>query len=561
VQLATLPNGPGPNTGSSYVGLSSFGVDQEGELYLCQMSSEAGHIYRLERTGPPAARKPFPRLLSQTGAFIDTTRLIPAPGLISYTVNSPLWSDGAVKARWMALPEGTKIDFAEKGEWKFPNGTVFVKHFELPVDERHPEKRVRLETRLLVRDSGGSAYGVTYKWRADNSDADLLPDAFAENISIRQADGAARVQEWSYPSQTDCTRCHTAAGGFVLGPKTRQLNGEAVYAGNVRDNQLREWNHLGLFNPPLDETKISGFDKLVSTADPRAPLEQRVRSYLDANCAQCHRPGGVQALWDARYDTPLAETHIVNAPVINRLGIAGAKVVRAGDLHRSVLYQRIAALDPAAKMPPLARNTVDVPALTAFVQWITTLPAPTDTLPGPWLADDIGAVQMPGDARLAAGAFTVSGAGADIWDAADAFQFVYQPLHGDGQIVAHVASVGETDGWAKAGVMIRDTIDPGARHAFILLTPSSGAAFQRRATAGGGSEHTAGPNVRAPYWVKLERKGSNFTGSISTDGVNWTKVGDAAIEMGADLFAGLAVTAHNNGALCTAAFDHVAIGK
>ena len=86
VQLATLPNGPGPNTGSSYVGLSSFGLDRDGELYLCQMSSEAGHIYRIERTGPPPVRQPFPKLLSQTGAFTDTARLIPAPGLIGYTV-------------------------------------------------------------------------------------------------------------------------------------------------------------------------------------------------------------------------------------------------------------------------------------------------------------------------------------------------------------------------------------------------------------------------------------------------------------------------------------------
>jgi hypothetical protein len=93
---------------------------------MCQMSSEAGHIYRLERNGAPPKRKPFPRLLSQTGAFTDTARLQAAPGLIPYTVNSPLWSDGAVKSRWMALPNGTKIEFSEKGEWKFPNGTVFV---------------------------------------------------------------------------------------------------------------------------------------------------------------------------------------------------------------------------------------------------------------------------------------------------------------------------------------------------------------------------------------------------------------------------------------------------
>ena len=370
------------------------------------------------------------------------------------------------------------------------------------------------------------------------------------------------MQPWSYPSQTDCTRCHTPAAGYVLGVKTRQLNAQVNYHGGlVFDNQLREWNHFGLFNPPLDEANIAGFDKLVAVADSRAPLEQRVRSYLDANCSQCHRPGGVQALWDARYDTAFSENHIINAPVINKLGIAGAKIVRPGDLSHSVLYQRLVSLEVTGKMPPLARNTVDPSALAVFAQWIAGLPAPTDALPGPWLADDIGAVARPGDARMVGGTVTVSGGGADIWDSADAFQFVYQPLHGDGQIIARVGSVQETDAWAKAGVMIRENVAPNARHAFMLLTPTAGSAFQRRTAAGGGSDHTAGPVAHAPFWVKLERQGSAFTGSVSTDGASWTKVGEATIEMGADVLAGFAVTAHNNGAACTATFDHTAISK
>ncbi len=560
IQLATLPNGPGPNTGSSYVGLSSFGFDQDGEIYLCQMSSEAGHIFRLERSGPPPVRMPMPKLLSQTGAFADTAKLIPSPGLIAYNVNSPLWSDGAVKTRWMALPENGKIGFAEKGEWKFPEGTVFIKHFELPMDERRPAQRRRLETRLLVRDVNGSAYGVTYKWRADNSDADLLPDALNEDLTITNSDGTTRKQQWSYPSQTDCMRCHTPAAGYVLGPKTRQLNGDAFYPeANVHDNQLRAWNHLDLFDHALDEAKLGSLDKMVAISDSGASPEQRVRSYLDANCAHCHRPGGVHALWDGRYDTPLAATGIVNGPVITKLATIGAKVVAPGDAGRSLMHRRITSTDVSIKMPPLARNRFDDSAVDAITRWIASLPPAASTLPKPWAADDIGQVEKPGDATFSGGTFTVFGGGADIWDGGDAFHFVSQPLHGDGQIIAHVTSVDKTDDWAKAAVMIRESSSANARDAFVLLTPTQGTAFQRRVEENGGCAHDPGPNYNGATWLRLERKGNVFTGSVSADGRAWTKIREATIAMQSDTVIGLAVTAHNNGALCKATFEQVSV--
>jgi len=110
----------------------------------------------------------FPRLLSETGAFKSTRDLIPAEGLIPYDLNFSFWSDGAAKARWISVPNdathpAARIRFAPTGEWAFPNGTVFVKHFELATNEMQPGLRRRLETRLLVREAGGSVYGVTYK--------------------------------------------------------------------------------------------------------------------------------------------------------------------------------------------------------------------------------------------------------------------------------------------------------------------------------------------------------------------------------------------------------------
>ncbi len=198
VLLCFLPRGNGPDSGSSYVGLSSFGVDQDHELYICQMSSIGGLIYKLAHLPAPTPSPALPPLLSQTGTFTHCATLDPANGLVPYNVNSPLWSDGAVKHRWIALPTDGSIRFAPTGEWAFPNGTVFVKQFDLPTDDTNPKVLRRLETRLIVRDSLGSVYGVTYTWRLDNSDADLLTEGRDEDIPIKTATGT-RIQRWHYP--------------------------------------------------------------------------------------------------------------------------------------------------------------------------------------------------------------------------------------------------------------------------------------------------------------------------------------------------------------------------
>src|SRR5262249_44823880 len=140
----------------------------------------------------------------------------PAPGVIPYAVNSPLWSDGAIKRRWITLPGGETIRFSRDGEWSFPVGTVMIKHFELADDETEPLHRRRLETRLLVVDGPGEGYGVTYRWRPDHTEADLLLDGLNENIPIRTRD-SVRSQTWSFPSRDECLKCHTTASGFVLG--------------------------------------------------------------------------------------------------------------------------------------------------------------------------------------------------------------------------------------------------------------------------------------------------------------------------------------------------------
>jgi regulation of enolase protein 1 (concanavalin A-like superfamily) len=191
--------------------------------------------------------------------------------------------------------------------------------------------------------------------------------------------------------------------------------------------------------------------------------------------------------------------------------------------------------------------------------------APTMPLPSGWSHGDIGSTAPNGSASFdsGAGAFTVRGAGADIWGTADAFHFAYTTLTGDGSIVARVAAVEHVNAWTKAGVMMRAGTGAGAAHASMLVTPSTekGTAFQRRPAVDGGSLSTAGPVVAPPYWVKLVREGSTFSAYTSADGTTWTLTGTEAITMDGTIDVGLAVSSHVNGTLASATFDHVTVAS
>lgn len=179
--------------------------------------------------------------------------------------------------------------------------------------------------------------------------------------------------------------------------------------------------------------------------------------------------------------------------------------------------------------------------------------------PYPWASRDIGSVGLAGSATFNNGAFTVGGSGADIWGTADAFRFAYVPVVGNCTITARVLSVQNTDGWAKAGVMIRASLNANSAHAFVAVTPGNGVAWQNRSTTGGNSSNNGTPGLNAPYWVRLVRSGSTFTGFRSPDGVTWTQTGSTTITMGSTVYVGLVLTSHNNSSLCTAAFDNVTV--
>ena len=365
-------------------GLTSFGYSNDGDVFLLKLKnkgSNSGIVYKLDKqnTTPPY----IPELLSETGAFEDLDNLEPISGFIPYRVNSPLWSDYAVKDRWMALPNDGKhdsadeqINFFEDGNWIFPTGTVFIKHFEVPIDHRDSSITRKIETRFYVIDNLGQGYGLSYRWNEEQTDATLIRSSENRIFDVIDEFGEAYAQNWEYPGPQQCNTCHNGNAGFVLGVNTQQLNGNLLYPSTaVVSNQLASWNYLDIFDRKIDEATISDLPRSVSLTDEDASLRSKVMSYLDSNCASCHIPKGVEGAFDARLTTPLNSKSLVNAFGISHTSASGSLIVKAGSAHESLLWQRDVSVD-TDKMPPLGRKIVDYKWIEVLEEWINGLDEP-----------------------------------------------------------------------------------------------------------------------------------------------------------------------------------------
>ncbi len=343
----------------------SFGEDKNGELLAVNIVT--GGIYRFQAA--PVAGGSIPALLSQTGIFSNTATLQINPGAVEFDVNAPLWSDGSLKRRWLLLPGTTKIAFSATDAWTFPVGTALVKHFELPITQTTTR---RLETRVFFRHNQGWA-GYTYKWRANGSDADLLTDAVSETYQVETPGipNVTRPQTWYYPSQVDCMRCHTASSGTVLGVRTQQLNRDFAYTA-ATDNQLRSWDHIGLFTTTL--AAASTYGAYPTYTDTSKPIENRARAYLASNCAHCHQPAEPRSgVIDLRYNTTKSLMNIIDVrPLYGNVGLSDPYRVKTGSKESSVLWERIDRLDQL-RMPPLASSVIDPTGVNLIGAWIDSL--------------------------------------------------------------------------------------------------------------------------------------------------------------------------------------------
>lgn len=351
-------------------GISSFGEDRDGEMLMTNVTY--GQIWRLRRPTGTAPAGDFPLTLSATGCFDDLASRHPAPGLIPYDVQSPLWSDGATKRRFLVLPPDGTIGYTAAGGWDLPTGTILVKEFALELERGNPASARALETRFLVRRAAGWD-GYTYKWNDAQTEAYLLDAAATETFTVTDPAQPATPIEHThfFPSRGDCIRCHNSPAG-TLGLQTAQMNRAHDYDG-VSDNQLRAFEYAGLFGGCLPGRPAT-LPKLADPADASAPLEARARSYLHANCSHCHRPEGTAPTqFDLRADVDFAGTHLCDAlPQAGDFGVPNARLVSPGHPEQSVLWLR-AALRGQDQMPPLATLVVDPAGGALLEDWITSL--------------------------------------------------------------------------------------------------------------------------------------------------------------------------------------------
>ena len=296
----------------------------------------------------------FPHTLSATGCFATDDPKQPDAGLILYEVNAPLYSDGAKKTRWLALPDGSSMSVAADGDLELPVGSVLVKLFEL---EGTP-----VETRLFMRHDDGEWAGYSYAWRADGSDAELLDTTVARTFGD---------QEWIYPSRENCLECHTAAAGRSLGLELAQLNRTVEYSLG-RSNQLRTFEHIGLFDEALPADPLP---KLPEPTGGTGSTTERARAYLHANCSNCHRPGGTdEVTLDLRFETPLSDMLVCGVePSKGSFGITGAKLLKPGDPDLSMIAFRMHTAIAGVRMPPIGRTLSDTAGGELVDAWIGAL--------------------------------------------------------------------------------------------------------------------------------------------------------------------------------------------
>ena len=337
----------------------AFAEGSDGEVIV---TSHDGKLYRMREAGPRPGRKPWPATLGATGLFADVGGHVMAAGVTGYGTNAEAWSDGAVKERFLALPEGGKMRVAggidAHKSWELPEGGLVGQTLSLAGQ--------RVETQLLYYD--GTWRGFTYKWRADGREADLVVDG-GEEVEVEVPDYG--VQAWRFASRAECLVCHTQRTGFAVSLTTRQLERPGL---DGEGNQVERFLEAGLVQPGGALKSQRGVVQ-VDPWDAGAGLGARARSYLDLNCAHCHRETGLggRAGFELMAGLELEETGIVGAvPVVGLLGTAEARVVAAGDPEHSELLLRMGKRG-AGGMPMLGSRVVDERGVALVREWILRL--------------------------------------------------------------------------------------------------------------------------------------------------------------------------------------------
>jgi len=322
------------------------------------------------------ADAPAPRL-SDYRLFIDQAGRQPNAGMTPYGLNTPLFTDYALKSRFVFLPKGSAATYTKVGVFEFPVGAVLVKTFAYPADMRRPSSTLRaVETRLLIRKPSGWV-AQTYMWTQDQTEAILKRAGARTEVNFIDRTGQAQKIDYAIPNQNQCKECHQLDKAITpIGPKARNLNGTFAYAQGA-ENQLIHWTRKGLLSaapPPNQVPRTAHWDDL------RAPIHDRARAYLDANCSHCHNSRGVASnsgLFLTLEETRATALGLGKQPVAAGRGAGDLKVgIDPGHPDKSIVTYRMASVEPGVMMPELGRSVVDQDGLALIRQWIKEMKAP-----------------------------------------------------------------------------------------------------------------------------------------------------------------------------------------
>ena len=331
-----------------------FGYDHEGNIL---MGSRPGKLWKLEKNPVNKSMEPFPKTLSGTGLFESTKDHKTVKGVIPYKINAPAWRDGAKVEKFTAIPEGEKLFLRWDAKWEIPDGGVIFQTLSMPTESGFK----RVETQMIHRE--GMLYNFrTFKWRDDQSDADLVSkDGDFSEISF----GKDKKMNWQFHSNSQCLTCHNSmTPSMTLGFSTDQLN---------IDKQITKWwgKNLVKGNPKwVERMKV-----LVNPHDETKDLEARAKAYLHVNCAHCHQQGGVggRAKFRLNFDIAALDARMIGEKAIVPLftGTDGL-LISPGDPHKSELYRRL-SIRGGGQMPLFGSTVEDKKGSELIFKWIKSL--------------------------------------------------------------------------------------------------------------------------------------------------------------------------------------------
>ncbi|EDL48922.1 SO2930 family diheme c-type cytochrome [Erythrobacter sp. SD-21] len=296
--------------------------------------------------------KSLPRLLSQFRFFEDGPKQVPAYRVMPYRLNTPLYSDGAEKLRFVYVPMGEQVTVANDGLLQFPVGSALIKTFAFG----NGADRRLIETRVLLHRADGWL-ALPYLWNAEQTEAELAVAGARIDLTTPKGEAIS----YRVPNKNQCKECHGLDGAVTpIGPKARNLSAE--------------WIEASFALSPADGGAMPDWEDR-----DQASAEAAARAYLDVNCAHCHRPGatasnsGLDLRWEQ--DDPKA-LGVMKRPVAAGRG-AGAHLfdVVPGEPDQSILLHRMLSNEPGVAMPELGKATVDEEGTEAVRRWIAEMPA------------------------------------------------------------------------------------------------------------------------------------------------------------------------------------------